>query len=389
MKKKVLASILAAVMALSVAACGGGAASSAAEAPKEEASSEAAAPESEAAPAESEAEPAAESEAEPAAESEAAPAAEGEFNEKYNWSLSTTYAGASVVVQMYNRFAELANEYTNGAVTITVFPDGTIATEDDAIAQVSSGELEFCGTGTGPIFTFSPEEGWLNSPFMVTDVETYKNVYSSPYWEAIKQKWVDEHNFLDLCGPFYRGMRTLVSVKEVKNASDLNGLKLRMNSSKLWNDAWQAAGATTVPVSLQELYQSFQSGVVEACENPLSESGNLNITEVAKYVCPTNHVCECAGIFMAANVYNELPENYQKAIYQAGVDAMAECEPLIADEEAMWLQKYLDAGAVLVEDFDVESFRTASEEYWKQMFGTEWSNISYDDAMALIESCKP
>ena len=379
MKKRVLATMLAAVMAFTVAACGGNTASSAA---------------SSAEPAKEEAAPAEESkeEAAPAEESkeEAAEpaAAEGEFNEKYNWSLSTTYAGASVVVEMYNRFAELANEYTNGAVTITVFPDGTIATEDDAIAQVSSGELEFVGTGTGPIFTFTPEEGWLNTPFMVSDVQTYKNVYNSPYWEKVKQGWVDNHNFLDLCGPFYRGMRTVVSVKEIKSAADLNGLKLRMNSSKLWNDAWQAAGATTVPVSLQELYQSFQSGVVEACENPLSESGNLNITEVAKYVCPTNHVVECAGIFMAANVYYDLPENYQKAIYQAGVDAMAECEPKIADEEAMWLQKYLDAGAVLVEDLDVESFRKASEEYWKEMFGTEWKNISYEDAMALIDSCR-
>ena len=42
--------------------------------------------------------------------------------------------------------------------------------------------------------------------------------------------------------------------------------------------------------------------------------------------------------------------------------------------------------AVLVEDLDVESFRKASEEYWKEMFGTEWKNISsthmkieYDD----------
>ena len=381
MKKRVIASVLAIAMACSLAACGGGAASSAAEAAP--AASEAAAPAASEAAA-----PAASEAAAPAESQEAAPA-EGEFNETYNWSLSTTYAGASVVVQMYNRFAELANQYTNGAVTITVFPDGQIATEDDAIAQVSSGELEFVGTGTGPIFTFTPEEGWLNTPFMVSDVQQYKNVYSSPYWENVKQSWVDQHNFLDLCGPFYRGMRTVVSVKEIKSAADTNGWKLRMNSSKLWNDAWQAVGATTVPVSLQELYQSFQSGVVEACENPLSESGNLNIPEVAKYVCQTNHVCECAGIFMAADLYYGLPENYQKAIYQAGVDAMAECEPLIADEEAMWLQKYLDAGAVIVEDLDVESFRTASEAYWKEMFETEWTNISYDDAMALIDSCKP
>ena len=305
----------------------------------------------------------------------------------YNWSFSTTYAGGSVVVQMYERFAELANEYTDGAITITVFPDGTIASEDDALAQVSSGELEFCGTGTAPIFTYNPEDGWLNTPFMITDVDTYMNVYNSDYWLAIRESWATDHNVKDLCGAFYRGMRTVVSTKEIKSAEDLKGIKLRMNSSALWNAAWQACGATTVTIPLGELYTSFQNGTVDACENPLSESGNLNITEQAKFVCPTNHVAECAIICMANNVFEDLPEEYQEALVKAGEDAMAELAPKIAEEEEYWLQQYLDAGAVLVEDFDVESFRAASDEHWKEMFASDWNNISYDDCMALIASC--
>ena len=307
--------------------------------------------------------------------------------EEYNWSFSTTYAGGSVVVKMYERFAELANEYTDGAITITVFPDGTIASEDDALAQVSSGELEFCGTGTAPIFTYSQADGWLNTPFMITDVDTYMKVYDSDYWRAIRDSWATEHNVLDLCGPFYRGMRTLVSTKEIKNADDLNGIKLRMNSSALWNAAWQACGATTVTIPLSELYTAFQTGTVDACENPLSESGNLNITEQAKFVCPTNHVAECAIICMANDVFESLPAEYQEALVKAGQDAMEECKPLIEEEESGWLQKYLDAGAVLVEDFDVESFRKASEEHWKEMFASDWNNISFEDCMALIDSC--
>ena len=307
---------------------------------------------------------------------------------EYNWSFSTTYAGSSVVVQMYERFAELANEYTDGAITITVFPDGTIASEDDALAQVSSGELEFCGSGTAPIFTYSQADGWLNSPFMVPDLDTYVKVYNSDYWKAIRDSWATEHNVMDLCGTFYRGMRTVVSTKEIKSAADLNGIKLRMNSSALWNAAWQACGATTVTVPLGELYTAFQTGTVDACENPLSESGNLNITEQAKYVIPTKHVCECACIFMAYDVFQSLPEEYQEALVKAGEDAMAECAPLIEEEESGWLQKYLDAGAVLVEDVDVESFREASADYWQDMFASDWNNISYEDCMALIDSCR-
>lgn len=355
MKKKILSLTLALAMGFSLTACGGS-------------------------------ESGAKSTDTPAAENTSA-AEGGNFDEKYNWSFSTTYATGSVVVEMYQKFAELANEYTDGAVTINVFPDGTVAGEDDALAQVSSGELEFCGTGSAPIWTYSPEDLWIIAPFLITDEDTYYNVYNSDYWMNIRNSWATDHNVLDLCGPFYRGMRTLVSTEEVRSVDDVKNLKLRMNSNAMWNAAWQALGCTTVTIPLGELYTSIQTGVVSSCENPLSESGKLNIPEIAKYVIPTDHAVEASGIFMSNSLFESLPQNYQDAIRKAGEDAMDQCAPLIADEEAEWLKAYQDAGAELVTDLDLDSFKTASEEFWKQEFATEWTNISYEDAMALIEEC--
>ena len=360
--KKILSLILALVMACSLIACGG----SKEEAPaaKEETKTEA-----------------------PAAKEEAP--AESGFDKEYKWSLATTYATGSVVVQMYERFAELCNEYTEGAITLTVFPDGTIASEDDAISQVMSGELEFCATGATLITSkLSPEHGWMAAPFMFESPAVREAVYNSDYWMAIRQQWAEENNILDLAGAFNRGNRTLVSKTKVESAADLQGLKLRMNSDAMWNAAWQAMGATTVTVSLGELYTSFQTGVVAACENPMSESGNLNIGEVAGYVMPTNHVAECAGIWMNYELFTSLPENYQAAVKKAAEQAFADCKPLVAEEEAMWLKDYQDKGCEYVENVDIESFRAASAEFWQEMFQTTWTAISYEDAMALIESCK-
>ncbi|MDD3347896.1 TRAP transporter substrate-binding protein [Oscillibacter sp.] len=353
MKKKILSLTLALSMVFGLTACGG----SKTEAP-----------------------------AEKPAEGVEAPAESG-FDTEYTWSFSTTYASAAVVVQMYQKFAELANEYTDGKVTINVYPDGTVASEDDALAQVSSGELEFCGTGTAPVYTYSNENQWLIAPFLITDKETYYNVYNSDYWQNIRASWASEHNVLDLCGPFYRGMRTLVSTEEVRSAADLKGLKLRMNSNAMWNAAWQALGCTTVTIPLGELYTSIQTGVVASCENPISESGNLNIPEVAKYVVPTNHVVECAGIFMSNSLFTSLPQNYQDAIRKAGEDAMTECVPLIEKEEADWTETYRNAGAEVVKDLDLDSIKAASQEFWKSKFASDWTGISYDDAMALIAEC--
>ena len=77
----------------------------------------------------------------------------------------------------------------------------------------------------------------------------------------------------------------------------------------------------------------------------------------------------------------------EEALKKAAADAMTECKALVADEEAKWLQDYKDKGCEVVENVDIESFRAASAEFWQEMFETTWTNMSYDEAMALIESC--
>ena len=66
---------------------------------------------------------------------------------------------------------------------------------------------------------------------------------------------------------------------------------------------------------------------------------------------------------------------------------MSECASLVEAEEAEWLQKYQDAGAELVSSLDLDSIKAASEDFWKKQFETEWTGISYEDAMALVEEC--
>lgn len=312
--------------------------------------------------------------------------AEGDFSETYDWALATTYGSTTVVVQAYEKFAELVKEYTDGAVTITVYPDGQLAGEEDSMNQMSAGELEFVGTGSMPWWLYSTDYAWIESPFMITDRDTYMKVYDSDVIREVRQSWADEYNVKDLCGGFYRGMRKVAATRKIENVDDLGGLKLRMNSSALWNAAWQATGAVTVPLSLNELYTSIQTGVVEGCENPLSESGYLNVPEVVDYVINTDHVVEVAIICMNNSLYESLPDHYKEAITRAGEEAVAWGEENGELEEQEWIQKYQDAGCEVV-DFDVDSAREASIPFWKSQFESgEWA-LSYDEVMALIEEC--
>ena len=371
--KKFLAAALSIAMVLSLAACGQQAAAPAPAAT--EAATQAAAPaatQAAAAPAATEA---------PKTEA-AAPAAPEKV---YNWSLSTTYGTGTLIVEFFNRFADLAKEYTNGAINITVYPDATIAGEDDAMAQVASGELEMTATGTFAWKNYSPQYYWVAAPFFITEATVWERMSNeSDLAQEQKKIWAEQYNTYALGDCMFRGYRNLVCKKKISNVNDIKGVKVRMNTDPLWNAIWQSFGATTVPVALTELYTALQTGVAEGCENPLSESGSLNVPEVVDYVMASNHMCDCTSIYMSYSAYQELSPELQEALTKAEKDAVAEYRPKVDDDMQKWIDVYKAAGCEYVADFDAQSFKDAAAPVYKEYFEKEWTGMSYDDALALL-----
>ncbi|MGE4283233.1 MAG: TRAP transporter substrate-binding protein, partial [Clostridia bacterium] len=281
MIKKMLATLLAMATVFSMTACGGG---------KQEA-------------------PAAKNP--PAQESaEKDTSAASKFSEKYTWSLVTTYATNTPVVNGYFLFAEKLSEYTDGAVTLNVFPNGQLMNENDSFLGLKSGDVEFAGYGPTPYNLFVPEYGFVFAPFLIPDYESFQKLYSSDLLEESKKILRTKHNTRDLAGMAYRGYRNMSSNKPIKSVEDLKNLKLRMNDNILWSDTWNSMGAISIPISLGELYTSIQNGAVEASEGPWEQIAGIHLEEVQKYAVLTKHYSEIAGIWMANDLYESLPENY-------------------------------------------------------------------------------
>lgn len=309
------------------------------------------------------------------------------FDKKYTWSLGSTYATGTPIVETYYHFAELANEYSDGAITINVFPDSALGGENDQMQAVASGELEFMGGGSAVFWLYSEEYSFICTPFLVPDWESYKNLYYSDMFEAVKQDWAENHNTKDLTGLIYRGYRNMSSNVPIKTASDLKNVKLRMNSNQVWNDVWNGLGATCVPIALGELYTSMQTGVVTASEIPWSDAASLKLEEVQDYIIQTEHVNEASVIYMSNDLYESLPEAYQEVLDRAAAEANEWGTELAMSTENQYKQAFLDAGAELIEP-DKESFVKAAEPIWNDMFESTWTTTTYDEVCAIMSGNK-
>lgn len=257
------------------------------------------------------------------------------------------------------KFKELVEEKTEGAYQIEIYPDGKLGDEATLLESMSAGELDLGIVTSGPFVNFSKDMGVLDMPFLFANNEEAHKVLDG----QVGQDLLDTLENANLKGLAYaeRGFRNLTnSVKPVTTVADMKGLKLRVMENEVYSKTFAALGANASPMAWQETLTALQNGAIEGQENPINVICSYKLWESnQKYATLTRHSYSTAIITMSLEKFNALPEDVQ-AIFKESAQAAAEYErEWVAENEATQLQEMKDNGIEVVEDPDLESFKTA------------------------------
>ena len=359
MKKRILAALLALAMVFSLAACGGstGAVTSSTTAGTSASST--------------------------ASSTSRSTATASAYDKEYTWSLATTYATGTPMVDAYQMFADLLNEYSDGAITLNVFADSSLMDENDAFLALKSGEVEFAGQGPTCFYLYSEDYGFMLTPFLINSSEAFQRLYNSDLVQQAVELWRTDYNTRDVAGMGYRGYRNMSSNTPIYTVDDLNGVKLRVTNNQIWCDVWNSLGATAVPIALGELYTSIQNGAVTASEGPWEQMKSLNLEEVQDYIIETKHISESVGIWMAEDLYESLPASYQEVVDKAGKEAISYMAEQCSSREESYKQQLIDGGCEFIEP-DLSGFMTKAESIWKDYFADTWTVTTLEEVQSIM-----
>ena len=128
---------------------------------------------------------------------------------------------------------------------------------------------------------------------------------------------LEEFNFVGL-GWFDGGARHFYnSRREIKTVSDLKGLKIRVQESKLMTNLVSCLGAVPTPMPFGEVYSALQTGVIDGAENNLPSYYSTSHYEVAKYITLDGH-SRIPEIIIASKLsWDKLSKEDQEIIRQA------------------------------------------------------------------------
>ena len=107
-------------------------------------------------------------------------------------------------------------------------------------------------------------------------------------------------------------------------------------------------------------------------ENPITNIAASNLQEVQDYISMSNHQANSNLVIIGADAWNGLSEEQQETLEDA-VDAAEEQVPqCVADDEETTLAEWSESGDLeVVDDVDVETFRTQADTYLRDNFDEE------------------
>lgn len=180
---------------------------------------------------------------------------------------------------------------------------------------------------------------------------------------------MEEFNFVGL-GWFDGGARHFYnSRREIKTVSDLKGLKIRVQESKLMTNLVSCLGAVPTPMPFGEVYSALQTGVIDGAENNLPSYYSTSHYEVAKYITLDGH-SRIPEIIIASKLsWDKLSKEDQEIIRQAAKDAMPYQIKLWKEFEKSSEEKTRQAGSIYTEltSETLEEFQKAVQPMYDEL----------------------
>ncbi|HOH89685.1 MAG TPA: TRAP transporter substrate-binding protein [Bacillota bacterium] len=256
------------------------------------------------------------------------------------------------------KFADLVKERTDNAYNIELFPNSALGDERTMLESMQMGTLDAGIITSGPFVNFVPEFGVLDLPFLFPNNEAAYKVLDGEIGKEILSKL--EAKGLKGLAYAERGFRNLTnSVRPVRTAADVEGLKIRVMENEVYIASFNALGVNTVPMAWTEALTALQQGTIQGQENPVNVIHAYKMWDSQKYVTMTRHAYAAAVITFSLDTFNKLPADIQKIFIDAAQEAAEYERAWVAENEASQIETLKANGMEVIEDPDLESFKAA------------------------------
>lgn len=260
-------------------------------------------------------------------------------------------------------FGEELAAATTGRIVVDVYPNNALGNEREVIELAIVGAVELACPANAPLATFVPELLVFDLPYLFRDREHMYRVLDGPigqsFGEPLRAKG------LRLLGYFDVGLRHLMTRdRPVDALDDMTGLKIRTMENPLHLRAFEAFGASPLPMAYGEVYTALEQGVIDGAEAARSNYLSKRFYEVAPHWSEIGWMYLVAPLVMSERVYQSLSPEDQEAVRLAARKAIAAEREFYRLEEETALEA-LQAAGVTITRPDRDQLERLARRMWE------------------------
>lgn len=242
-----------------------------------------------------------------------------------------------------NKFAELANTYTNGNVKIQVYHSAVLGSDEKQLQAAQAGTQELYIGTLAPLSTRVKEVQIWDLPFMFRNTQEVYALLDG----ASSKKIFEKIEPAGLVGLTWSGMgfRNLSNSKHsVTKLEDISGLKVRVMTNPVALDTWKTLGSNATPMAFAEVFPALEIKALDGQENPLQHMYANKMQEVQKYISLTNHVYTPVALVASKKFWDRLSESDRAGLRKAATEAGLLQRKLLDEGDAEVIGKFKAAG---------------------------------------------
>lgn len=283
--------------------------------------------------------------------------------------------------QAMHYWAEQVKEKSNGDIVFNLFPSSQLGSETEVLEQAKFGANIIAIASYGYLMDTIPDFGVINAPYITQSFEKKSKLMKTEWFTGLTDQLADKGLQMVVPDVVY-GTRHLLSNHKVEKPSDLKGVKVRVQHSRLMVATVEAMGGVPAPMSLSDVYPGLSQGVIDGVENPAVVLYGGKFHEVAKNLSMTGHIKMLSPFVAGTTFWNQLTPEQQKVITDTSRDMVKYGATLINDLEQDAFAK-LKAEGVQVNEVDAAAFAESAGDVVQAAF-PEWSPNLYKNIQTKL-----
>jgi len=281
----------------------------------------------------------------------------------------------------YEKFKELVEKKSNGAVQIKLFPNCMLGSDRVTMEAVQRGTLEMASSSSPNMASFSPLFMVFDLPYITSptkQAQLYKaldegelGTYLSKACEKIGLKPVMFSEY---------GYRNFVSAtREITNAASLANLKVRTTDSPVEVAVAKALTMNPTPIAWGEVYTALQQGTVDGEGNTFSLLYTAKHTEVLKYAIDSAHNYSMHILMINKKFYDGLAKDVQALLQAAAKESLGYQRGITKQNEDDARKKFVELG------IKIHTLTPAERDEFKKLTKPVWAQFADKIPQELVD----